>query len=552
MIDGTEPTPERPAPAAETPALRRLIAGVHAIGIPDTWTVGGVERDRLMGRPAKDVDLMACGVSADELLALCRAAGHRAQPLEVAHRLVGVRLRAPFTEPEGVEIALARTEVSTGEGHTAYRIAPVPVPEHLRRLPPAERAGHPALREAALADLSRRDFTCNAIARNTRTGELLDPFGGVDDIAAGVVRAISADSFTDDPLRAFRMLARMATDGTHPDPGTVRLVREAAATMRIQGLPGPDGVVPPEPERTVDVVVGSDGTAREVVGRTERTNLTQDRIHDELVKTLSGDHAAPALRSAAEWGLLARVLPEFAATVGLEQRATHHELTVADHQLQAVAAADRDGATWVVKAAMLAHDTGKAVVAPEGTSYPGHAAASAEQARVWTARLRLSREHGDDVVHLVRHHGFQDAKAFASRPRADQDRDARRFLARHGVRRALMLADVRVYDRSARTAELPPPDAPVLADPEAFRAALRRNRDAPTTVRDLVVGGDDLRGLGLPPGPAHGRVLRALLEVVLDDPLANDAASLRGRAAGLVRAELDGTPVPHDHQGVPS
>jgi tRNA nucleotidyltransferase/poly(A) polymerase len=539
VTDGTEPTPDRPEPAAETPALRRLLAGVHALGIPDTWTVGGVERDRLMGRPAQDVDLMACGVTADELLALCRAAGHRAQPLEVADRLVGVRLRAPFTPPEGVEIALARTEVSTGEGHAEFEIVPVPVPEHLRDVPPAGRAGDPALREAAVADLSRRDFTCNAVARNTRTGELLDPFGGAEDIAAGIVRAISPDSFRDDPLRAFRMVARMARDDFRPDPETVRLVREAAATMRIQGVPGPDGLVPPEPSRTVETVVGADGTPRRVVRRGHRTNLTQDRIHDELVKALSGDHAAPALREAVAWGLLARVLPEFAPTVGLEQAAAHHELTVADHGLQAVAAADRERASWLVKLVMLMHDTGKALVAADGASFPGHAAASAEQARVWADRLRLSREHQGDVVHLIRHHGFQEAKGFGARTPADQDRDARRFLARHGVRRALLLGDVRVFDRAARTAVLPAPGDPVLADPEAFRRALRRNRDAPTTLRDLRLGGDDLRELGLPPGPEHGRILRALLDVVVDDPSANDPGVLRALTTEHVRSAGD-------------
>ncbi len=516
-------------------ARERLIAGVHALGIPETWTVGGVERDRLMGRPEADVDVMACGVTAEELTALCREAGYRPQPLEVAGRLVGVRVRADFTGLEGAEIALARTEVSTGEGHAEFEIVPVPVAEHLRDLPPADRAGDPSLREAVLADLGRRDFTCNAIARNTRTGEVLDPYGGAADIAAGIVRAISPESFRDDALRAFRLLARVARDGSRPDPVTVRLLREAAVDMAIQGLPGPDGVVPPEPEKVVERVRGRAGRERQVVRRSPRTSLTQDRIRDELVKTLGGPHAADALRLALDLGLLQRVLPEIAPTVGLEQRDPHHRLTVAEHAVQAVAAADRDGAPWLLKAVMLMHDSGKAQAYQDhddgGRSFHGHDAASAAQARVWAPRLRLSRADADDVVHLVAHHMFDDDTEIADLPAAEADRRARRFLARHGVDRALALAEVRRFDRSARTDRLPEPGDPVLRDAEAFRDALRRTRDAPTTIRQLAIGGADLRELGLPPGPAHGELLRELLAVVVDDPAANDGALLRERAA---------------------
>jgi len=522
-------------------ARERLIAGVHGLGLPETWTVGGVERDRLMGRPETDVDVMACGVTAEELTELCRAAGHRPQPLEVAGRLVGVRVRASFTGPEGAEIALARTEVSTGEGHAEFEIVPVPVAEHLRGLAPADRAGDPSLREAVLADLGRRDFTCNAIARNTRTDEVLDPFGGAEDIAAGIVRAISPDSFRDDALRAFRLVARIAKDGSRPDPETVRLVREAAVAMAIQELPGPDGVVPPEPEKIVDRVTARDGSVREVVRRTLRTSLTQDRIRDELVKALAGPHAADALRLALDWGLLQRILPELAPTIDLRLGDDAQAPTVAEHQLRAVAAADRDGAPWLLKAVMLLHDTGKALVTPRHRpggrrSFPGHQAASAEQARRWATRLRLSRADRDDVVHLIAHHAFDDADGIAGVDAAEQDRRARRFLALHGVRRALLLADVRRFDRAAKPAVPPSPDDEVLRDPEAFAAALARNVDAPTTIRQLAIGGAELQELGLAPGRAHGEVLRALLTAVVEDPEANDPATLRGLAADRIAA----------------
>ncbi|CAB4923300.1 unannotated protein [freshwater metagenome] len=131
---------------------------------------------------------------------------------------------------------------------------------------------------------------------------------------------------------------------------------------------------------------------------------------------------------------------------------------------------------------------------------------------------------------------FDDDAGIADLPSAEADRRARRFLARHGVARALALAEVRRFDRSARTDRLPEPGDPVLRDAEAFRDALRRARDAPTTIRQLAIGGAELQELGLRPGRAHGEVLRELLALVVDDPALNEPARLRTLAAERVAA----------------
>jgi tRNA nucleotidyltransferase (CCA-adding enzyme) len=209
----------------------QLLAGIRPLGFPAVYEVGGCVRDELMGRPPKDIDLMVAGLTYEELLAACQTVGS-ADPLESKGNLIGVRLSAPFTPKGGVEIALARTEVSTGAGHGDFDITPIAIPEHLAELPYQQRAGDPVLTEHVLIDAARRDLTVNAIARNIETGELVDPYGGAEDVKAGRLRAVSQDTFRDDPLRCFRLLTRVAKDGSEPDPQTEAMVREWAAKLR--------------------------------------------------------------------------------------------------------------------------------------------------------------------------------------------------------------------------------------------------------------------------------------------------------------------------------
>ncbi len=493
-----------------------VLAGVRALGLPAVFEVGGCVRDELLGREPKDIDVSCAGADPQELLAACQAAG-TAAPLEVAGVLVGVRLRAPWTGEEGVEIALARTEVSTGPEHTDFQITPLPVSPQIAGLPLAARAGHPSLRAAIIEDLGRRDLTCNAIARDIATGEIIDPHGGQADIAAGVLRAVSPDTFRDDPLRCLRLASRIAKDGSAPDPATERMLAEWA------------------PQVTSD-------------------KLSAERISAELMKILSGPHSAQALRAARDWGLLANVLPEMKPSIGFDQRSAYHDMATDEHTFTALEHADRAGMDAEVKLAVLLHDIGKPATAKEGADGRLHYHAAPDGDPLWESdparaqahedagarlalqaceRLRITSAGGPqprDVAYLVAHHMFSEERGFDRRDPAKQGRLARRFLARHGERRAFQLAALRECDLHGKRSA--PSEDP--ASLKAFTAALRDARRHPTTLKELPVSGADLAGLGLKPGPDTGAILKGLLRLVVDDPEMASRERLMPAAARMV------------------
>src|SRR5215208_3460208 len=148
---------------------------VRSLGI-DAWLVGGAVRDELLGKSVKDADFVVPGVGQGELRDL---------------------------------LAPPRVERSTGPGRHDFEIvadASIPLEE----------------------DMRRRDFTINAIAKNLRTGELLDPLGGRDDLRAKTLRVTSATSFRDDPLRIVRGLRFVSQLDVDPDEETRRQMHEWA------------------------------------------------------------------------------------------------------------------------------------------------------------------------------------------------------------------------------------------------------------------------------------------------------------------------------------
>jgi len=163
-------------------------------GIPEVLVVGGWARDYFRdGVEPDDVDLMVAGTDAEEM----ESRGFT--QVEAASGF-GV-----FLDSLGREVALAREEVSTGDGHKDFDVHPVP-------------ADVPA-REAVERDLKRRDFTVNAIAFD-RDGYLWDPHHGVRDLDRGVLRAVDEHAFVHDPLRVLRGARFAARLGAEIDDST--------------------------------------------------------------------------------------------------------------------------------------------------------------------------------------------------------------------------------------------------------------------------------------------------------------------------------------------
>ncbi len=447
-------------------------------------------RDALLGRESKDADFLVPAVDIDGLEAALAPHG-RTEELVVAGRTVGVRFyprdqAVRKLARAGIELAPPRREVSTGPGRHDFEIV----------VDPTARVEE---------DLARRDFTVNAMARRLEDRTLVDPFGGADDLARGVLRTVTPASFAEDPLRLVRGLRFVSQFDLDPDEATLAQMREEAAAVEL------------------------------VSGERIGGGITADGL-GELSKLLLGTHPAKALRIARDTGVLVHVLPEFAEAVGFEQESRYHSLPVDEHTFAVVQAAADARRTLAVRLAALFHDLGKPHVAWRGTdgrlhyyakhgySKRSHEQVSAELADRAMLRLRYPNELRRRVLRIVRAHMLDTSRADPVR--------ARKLLARYGDGLLGELLDHKEADLYGKGT---PPSEEDLAKLERLRASVRRERRSPHRLRDLAVNGDDLLELGYVPGPAVGRTLTTLLDEVIHHPDLNTRRRLLQRAEELRR-----------------
>jgi tRNA nucleotidyltransferase (CCA-adding enzyme) len=383
--------------------------------------------------------------------------------MEVHGQLVGVRLHPNDSSvrglvPKGIELTPPRAERSTGPGHRDFAIV-----------------GDPTVSVAD--DMSRRDFTINAIARHLDTGVLVDPFGGLVDLARRELRVLSGRTFAEDPLRILRGLRLVSQLGfTLSGVTLVRMRSEAGGLRHVS------------PER-----IGG-GLAADGLG--------------ELSKLLLGPGPGRALRLARDTGVLVEVLPELRAAIGMPLESGRQPLPLDEHLFAVVQTAADLGAPLAVRLAALLHDLGKSNDADGGHAERG-ALITARVAR----RLRYPASMQRRVCTLVRHHDF--------RVPPDDGVAARRFLATHGDAVAFDLVTHKEADLAVK--HVPATEREALA---AFRTALEREQAAPHRIADLAVGGRDLIGEGFVEGPALGEALQRLLDAVLEDPGLNEREPL--------------------------
>lgn len=339
-------------------------------------------------------------------------------------------------------------------------------------------------------DLARRDFTINAIAwlpdgAGSKSGHLVDPFGGAADLEAGLLRAVGDPDarFGEDALRLLRG-ARLATRfELRIDPATEEAIRAHA----------PDAA-----------------------------GLSGERVRDELMRILAG--AAPPSRAfelMERLGLLGVLLPELAALRGVPQ-AKPLAGDALDHSLRAADALQPSDP--VLRLAALLHDVGKATTLADG-HFLHHDRDGALLAEGIMGRLRAPRTETSQVVSLVRHHMFAYTRDWT-------DAAVRRFVRRVGVDLLEDLFALRAADDVASGVEEPPDAWPELRERVAAAVA-----NDPLGTRQLAVSGDDLVSeLGIAPGPPIGRLLAGLMEAVLEDPALNS----RDRLLELARAMASG------------
>jgi putative nucleotidyltransferase with HDIG domain len=217
--------------------------------------------------------------------------------------------------------------------------------------------------------------------------------------------------------------------------------------------------------------------------------------------------------------VLTEIIPEFTAVIGYHLESERQPLPLEEHIFAVVQAAAEAGATLEVRLACLLHDLGKPTADAAADGDGDHARTGAAIADRVLRRLRYPTRVRHHVRAIVSAHSFDlDSEIDARR--------ARRFLAQHGDRLALDLLQHKAADLTAKNVR-----SDEIAALGRLTDLIHEERQQPHRIADLAVSGDDLKKIGFEEGPALGRLLRALLDDVVDEPARNETAWLLERAA---------------------
>ncbi|MBI2097057.1 MAG: HD domain-containing protein [Candidatus Sungbacteria bacterium] len=438
----------------------------------EAYTVGGCVRDLLLGRAPADWDVTT-NARPEELTALFPESFYENKFLTVT-----VKTNSPDPTLSEIEITTYRAEGR----YTDQR--------------------HPDLVAYAKTleeDLSRRDFTINAIALGLKNQEfqLIDPFGGQKDLEERLIRTVGdpKERFGEDALRMLRAV-RIGTElGFEIEGKTQAATREHGAWIKM---------------------------------------IAKERLRDELVKIFASARSAQGIQLLYDLGLLKFVMPELEEGIGVGQN-KHHIYTVWEHNLRALQWADKEKYPVPVKIAALLHDVAKPRCkegdGPDSTFYQ-HDVVGARMAAGILERLHFPREIITKVVRLIRWHLFK-----YDPDEGITDSAIRRLVRRVGVENIDDLVLVRICDRMGSGV---PKAVPYRLRHFQFRVEkILREEEAPTPKMLAVNGNNIMQILGISPGPKIGYLLNALLEEVIDDPLKNSQDYLNSRIVELDRLSIE-------------
>jgi tRNA nucleotidyltransferase (CCA-adding enzyme) len=303
---------------------------------PQIYCVGGAVRDALLGLPVHDHDWVVVGSSPEAMLAQGYLPVGKDFPV--------------FLHPQThEEYALARTERKTAKGYQGFAV-------------------YAAADVTLEQDLSRRDFTINAIAR-ANDGTLTDPYHGQADLKAGVLRHVSA-AFSEDPVRILRGARFAARFGFAIAPETLQLMRDMVANGEVDAL-------------------------------------VAERVWQELARGLMEKTPSRFIETLRECGALQKIMPELNALFGVPQPPLHHpEIDCGIHVMMVLNDAARHNYSLATRFAALLHDLGKgntpADILPR---HIGHEARGVNLVKALCERLRIPTECRDLALLTARYHG---------------------------------------------------------------------------------------------------------------------------------------------------
>ena len=429
------------------------------------YLVGGTVRDARLGRSHEDVDF-ATDATPDETKALVA-------PLADAVWLQGVEFGTVGAEVDGIrmEITTFRTE----------------------RYEPGSRHPEVMFESEISADLSRRDFTINAMAIELPDASLIDPFGGLEDIKTRLIRTPSSPkaSFTDDPLRMLRAFRFASQLEFRLDESVLTTVTE------LKGL--------------IETV-------------------SAERIRDELIRLLVGAAPAKALELADATGLTDLFLPEL-GSLKLQQDPVHRHKDVFHHTLAVIERTEPD---HILRLAALFHDVGKPKtrrIGPEGVSFHHHEVVGAEMAAKRLRALRFDNATIHAVTEIIRlHHRFHTYRLGWT------DSAVRRYVRDAGplLEKLDKLVRADCTTRNAAKAR----ELAARMDQLEERIGELAEREELDRMRPELDGRQIMAYLGAEPGPVVGSAREHMLEVRLDEgEIGEDAAYERldewARAQGI-------------------
>jgi len=418
----------------------------------EIYLVGGAVRDQLLSIGDPDLDFATSSHPG--------RTAHILQDLGVAHVY---RVGEKFGTI-GAKVGEHTVEITTYRSKEVY--------------PPGSRKPEVQFGRTLLEDLSRRDFTINAIARDPISGAIVDPLGGMPDLDARIVRAVGSpeDRFREDPLRLLRAVRFSSRLAFEIEPETWEGMRRMAPAL--------------------------EGVSRE-------------RIRDEYSKYLQSAAPLEALTLLRDAELLAHSVPQLLELTRMHDHGPRHPLSLWDHTMRVVSGVPPD---LTLRWAALLHDIAKpATRTHEPSGRPRffhHEEVGAAMAREILGGLRYPNGLVDDVATLVETHMHLHSYSAEW-----SDGAVRRLMVRLGplLQPAILLARA---DGAGHALTGESTSAPKFDHLEERIAAIGRHDVE--TLRSPLSGNDLMERYGRPPGPWIRRIKDALLDEVLDGRLATD------------------------------
>jgi uncharacterized domain HDIG len=422
-----------------------IISTLHKNGF-DAYAVGGCIRDSILGRTPNDWDITT-NCYPEKIITLFS----HTIPTGIKHGTITVMI-----DSEPFEV-------------TTYRIDG----EYSDNRHPDEVIFTNSLEE----DLSRRDFTVNAMAYNNSTG-IVDPFNGSEDLKYNIIKCVgnANNRFIEDALRMIRAIRFASQLNFNIDTATFDAIKENHGLI---------------------------------------SKVSVERIREELCKILLCEKPSAGIIALKDSGLLQYILPELTQTVGFDQRNPHHDKDVFYHTLAAVDYSSKD---LVVRLGALFHDIGKPhcfSIDEKGIGhFYAHEIVGAEITEAIMKRLKFDNITIKKVLIMVKEHMNRFAKYKPS--------TLKKLMVRVGIDNLDSLFEVQTADIKASA---PPYDFEPV---ERLRTGAYKILEAkqPLTVKDLDISGFDLIQLGLTSGKKIGEILNFLLEKVLENPEFNNKKAL--------------------------